>query len=255
MTDTHSPLTTHSPIEIDFDRLSKDRLEAMFTAAQEVLECYRVLQKCNCNVVGEVLKFQGDFVEWDHYPAGDVYDRESHSQYYYHAHPPEKRANIWGPEHGHFHTFLRPDGMPAGAEPANIPEYVEPRHADDKLTHFVAVSMNPAGFPIRLFTTNRWVTGEVWYTADTVISLLDCFEVDQALPSWPVNRWLTNMLRLFRPQVEALLHRRDAALADWQVKYPDKNAYEDRYLEVTSICDIAVDQQYLSIAQALGVDP
>lgn len=249
----NKPLAASDPIEIDFTALPKARLEAMAEAGMQVLECYRVLQKSDANVVGEILKGQGEFFEWDHYPAGDVYDWDSHAQYYYHAHPPENRANLWGAEHGHFHTFLRPKGMPEGARPAALPDYTPPKEPDDALTHFVAVAMNNAGFPVRLFTTNRWVTGEVWYPAETVIDLLDRFDIDMALPSWPVNIWLTNMLRLFRPQIEVLLRRRDAATDHWQATFPrdDCSAYEDRDLEVTSIVDIAVDQQILAVRAAL----
>ena len=61
--------------------------------------------------------------------------------------------------------------------------------------------MDPTGLPIRLFSANRWVTGEAWYRADDVCKLLDLFEIDHAQPSWPVNRWITAVLRLFHPQV------------------------------------------------------
>ena len=44
------------------------------------------------------------------YHAGDVYDAETHAQFFYHAHPAEQRRSG---EHGHFHCFLRPRGMPA----------------------------------------------------------------------------------------------------------------------------------------------
>ncbi|MDD9878721.1 MAG: hypothetical protein OXR84_14900 [Magnetovibrio sp.] len=236
---------------IEVNGLPRERLEVMAEAGARVLECYRVLQKSDANVVGEVLRDQGEFYEWDHYPSEDVYDRETHSQYYYHAHPPEKRANKWGAEHGHFHTFLRPKGMPARIEPAPLADYEAPADPNDALTHFVGVSMNRAGYPIRLFTTNRWVTGEVWYAADDVITMLEKFEIDQALPSWPVNVWITGMLQLFQPQIEALLRQRDRTVAEWEASHPGLNAYEDRDLEITSITDISVEDQVKKVDKAL----
>ena len=92
-----------------FDSLSREELESMAQAGQEIIEIHRILSKTGDNVVGEVLRGQGTFFEWDHYPPGDVYDHETHSQFYYHAHPSKQRFEL---EHGHFHTFLRPKGMP-----------------------------------------------------------------------------------------------------------------------------------------------
>ena len=251
---TNKPLAANDPIEVDFDGISRERLQTMEMAALDILECYRVLGKSEANVVGEILRGEGEFYEWDHFPSGDVYDWDSHSQYYYHAHPPENRANKWGAEHGHFHTFLRPKGMPKGTKPAPVADFKKPKDPDDALTHLVAISMNREGMPQRLFTTNRWVTGEVWYDAETVIGLLDRFSIDQALPSWPANIWLTNMLRLFRPQIEVLLRRRDAAVNDWQARFPDAacSVYEDRDLEITSIIDISVEHQLDSVRKALA---
>ena len=228
---------------IDFDALSTPRLERMAEAGARVLECYRVLAKSNANVVGEVLRGGGEFYEWEHYPTGDVFDFETNAQYYYHAHPPEDRANQWGPEHGHFHTFLRPKGMPAGIRPAPLADYTPPAGDNDALTHFVAISMNRAGFPVRLFTTNRWVTGETWYDAEAVGRMIDHFVIDQALPSWPVNIWITEMLQLFRPEIERMLLERDAAVEAWTRDHPDENAFEDRKLEVTSLREISVEDQ------------
>src|SRR5210317_191916 len=90
---------------------STEDLEAMLAAAFEIKECCRVLGKVQANLVGEILKDQGTFYEMQHYPKGDVYDAETHSQYYYHAHRPDSG------EHGHFHTFLRAKGMPPGVLP------------------------------------------------------------------------------------------------------------------------------------------
>jgi hypothetical protein len=40
-------------------------------------------------------------------------------------------------------------------------------------------------------------------------------------------------------------------LADWQVRHPGVNAYEDRDLEITSIKEISVENQITAIGDAL----
>jgi len=232
---------------VDLIDLQRQELEAMAAAADEVLECYRVLRKTDDNIVGEVLRGHGTFYEWDHYPPGDVYDYETHSQYYYHAH----LADLRGGEHGHFHTFLRPKGMPRGVKPAPVPDYEPPKDKDDALSHLVGISMDPAGFPNRLFTTNRWVTGEVWYAAEDVIRMLERFDIDHARPSWPTNRWITNMVRLFRPRIAELIRERDRAADAWSRQHPDENTYEDRRFEIASVTDISVEAQIEAVTAAL----
>ena len=224
---------------------SRDELMAMAGAGAEVKECLRVLGKADLNVVGECLRDQGTFYEFDHYPDGDVYDQETHAQYYYHAH-----RGVAG-EHGHFHTFLRSKGMPEGVAPVAYAGDEPWPEGDEVLTHFVSISMDRYGFPIGLFTTNRWVTGENWFAAPDVIRLLDRFVIDHAYPSWPVNRWITAMMVLFRPTIEALLRERDAALEAWRIKYPDRDVYEDRDLEIMSQCRIAIDEQIAAIGELL----
>ncbi len=229
-----------------FEGLPVARLTAMRQAGEEVLECYRVLTKIDANIVGEVLKGQGTFYEWDHYPEGDVYDRETHSQYYYHAH-----RGAHG-EHGHFHTFLRQKGMPSGVAPVAHDGEAEWPIGDEQLSHLVAISMDKKGFPTHLFTTNRWVTGESFYDAADVIRLLDRFAMDHAWPSWPTNRWITAMIVLFRPQIEQLLRERDTAIADWRRAHAGTDAFEDRDLEITSMMPVSVGHQVKQVAKALN---
>ena len=231
----------------DLSRQPRDALMRMVAAGERILECYRVLKKTQDNVVGELLRGQGEFFEWDHYPKGDIYDHVTHSQYYYHAHPTELR----GGEHGHFHTFLRPKGMPPGIAPAPLPDLELPEDEDDALSHLIAISMNPAGYPIRLFTTNRWVTGEVWYVADDVIRMLDDFAIDLARPSWPANLWVSDMLRLFRTQTEVLIRRRDDAVAAWREGHAGSDVYEDRDFEIASSTSISVEAQMRRLREAL----
>ena len=81
--------------------------------------------------------------------------------------------------------------------------------------------------------------------------MLDRFEMDVAIPSWPVNIWIGAMLRLFRPQIEKLLHDRDRAVHDWQAAHPGENVFEDRGLEIPSIIDISVEGQIKKVKKAL----
>ncbi len=228
--------------------LARARLEAMLDAGREAANCMRVLAKDGGNVVSELLRDAASFYEWDHYPKGDVYDRATHAQYYYHAHPEHERPG----EHGHFHTFLRPQGMPRGLKPLMLPERTPASDPNAALSHLVAIGMDRFGRPVSLFTTNRWVTEETWYRAEAVIRMLDFFEIDLAHPSWPVNRWISAMVPLFRPQIEWLLKRRDEAVAAWAKKKAKGDVYEDRGLNITSELAIDVEQQIAALEQALA---
>ncbi len=232
----------------DLTGLSRDELEALAEAGREVRLCQRVLAKTGDTVVGELLRGHGTLHEWRHYPPGDVYDGEHHAQYYYHVHPEDDRPRG---EHGHFHSFLRPHGMPMGIRPAALPDAAPPENDNDALSHLIGVGMDGAGQAVRLFTTNRWVTGETWYAADDVIAMLDGFIVDHARPSWPANRWLTGLVRLFRPQIVRLLRERDATVRDWADRHPDAYVYEDRGLDITSQCAISVEEQIAEVDMLL----
>ncbi len=228
--------------------LPRGELERMLEAGEEILESHRLLTKTGDNIVGEVLRGEGAFYEWNHYPKGDVYDHETHAQYFYHAHPTELR----GGEHGHFHTFLRAKGMPEDARPVPYDGEVEWPSGENALSHLIAISMDNRGVPIRLFTTNRWVTGETWYAAEDVIRMLERFEIDHARPSLPVNRWITAMPRLFRPQIIMLIAERDRNIDAWRAKHPDKDVFEDRDLELTSELPISIEEQIAEIRAALA---
>lgn len=233
---------------VRFASLGRARLETMLDAGREVRNCMRVLAKSGDNVVSELLRGAPSFYEWDHYPKGDVYDPATHAQYYYHAHPEKERPG----EHGHFHTFLRPAGMPRGIKPVSIPGRAPPAEPNAALSHLVAIGMDRFGAPVALFTTNRWVTDETWYRAEDVIRMLDFFEIDLAHPSWPVNRWISAMIPLFRPQIEWLLKKRDEAVAAFQKKKPRAEVYEDRALGITSEMAIDVGRQIAAIEEALA---
>lgn len=231
-------------MDVNLNDQPKARLERMLAAGEELLECYRVLSKAGANVVGELLKGEGTFYEWNHYPDGDIYDNETHSQYYYHAH----REG----EHGHFHTFVRHSGMPDGMVPVENTSDEEWPTGTDRLSHLIAISMDPQGLPLALFTTNRWVTGENWYAGDDVIRLLDRFEIDHAVPNWATNRWLTAIVGMFYPQIVELVRERDRAIERWTPIEAEMHVFEDRELEITSFLEISPDEQIAQIRAALS---
>ena len=211
------------------------------------------------------LDIAGEPVPWYRYPEGEIYDPKSHAQYFYHCHPaaaPPGPNRFGGEgaglvEHGHFHLFLRAEGMPRGVAPLVFPDdaVVDDKGrrtppqaaplrggASDRVAHLVAIAIDGHGEPVRLFTTNRWVTGETWYRGADVARMLDRFApTGEGAPSL-LDTWLTAMVRLYRPEIEWLLQRRDEAVAKWRWLWPRRgNVLEDPRLEVISHLDIDLD--------------
>jgi len=210
--------------------LALARLELMAAAGREVSAAERALARQGFNPVSRLLRDEGPFYEWDHYPAGDVFDHRHGAQYFYHAHAADRRLPE---EHGHFHCFLRPDGP-------------------ESLHHLVALAVDRESRPIRLFTVNRWVTEESWIAAPETIALLDRFMLETARPSRWVNRWLSGMLRLFHPEIERLILARDRAIAAWQARHPGTDALAAEELEIPSEIAISVPEQIDAVARAIA---
>ena len=244
----------------DFTRLSRAELEAMAACGAAVAECGR---RTSNGILAEILSSGTPVEAWRHYPADDVYDPSTHGQYFYHAHPPGERGSG---EHGHFHLFLRARGMPLGVHPLVLPELAiadspaapsapsaPQSHAggdSDPWSHLVAIAMDAGGLPLRLFTTNRWVTGETWYRASDVETMLDRFAVAAGPPL--LARWITGMVGLFKPEIASLIRARDEAVMGWRRRRRGKvHVFEDRRLEVTAALDIDVDAQLRRLDAAL----
>jgi hypothetical protein len=222
-------------------------------AAATIRDCRRSLAETGRRFITEVAG-EGAVVEWQRYPEGEVYDAGSHAQYFYHGHATADTAGGPRVEHGHFHLFLRAEGLPPGVAPLVLPELavadapVPPQAAPAKrggraeVCHLIAVALDDRGEPVRLFTTNRWVTGETWYRAEDVIRMLDCFHVERGGGSPVVNRWLGAVLRLFLPEIARLLRERDATIMGWRRRRRG-NVFEDPRLETLSSIGIDLDER------------
>jgi hypothetical protein len=234
-------------------------------AAAVLRECRATLAARGSTVMREAAGADAlDPPDWRHYPDGEVYDPATHVQYFYHRHPRSGGGAAAEPvEHGHFHLFLRGEAIPHGTTPLLLPEAAVanapvPRQSAplkrggrDEVCHVVAIAVDAAGEPVRLFTTNRWVTGETWYRADDMIGLLDRFRLASGDPSALLNRWLEAMVRLFQPEIAVLLRNRDQAVMDWRVRWPRRNAFEDTRLEIAS--NFAIDlEARLAAVEARG---
>lgn len=220
---------------VDPSHLSPGDLAAMAEAGEQLAAIEGGMRAVATSP--RALLVEGGVAEpYRHYPPGDVYDFASHSQFYFHCHRPA--------EQGHAHLFLRPLGMPAGCRPQVAVG------GDDSPCHLIAVGFGHHGFATELFTTNRWVTGESWYDADTVARMLPCFHVDGAGSGGRVGRWLTALLKLYHPLVVALVRRRDRAVADWAAAHCGDALNDDR-LEITSHAAIDVGLWRKGVAAAL----
>lgn len=226
------------------DDIGGSELERMAEAAAQAVQCIRALEKRGSNLVAAAVGGR-DFIEFEHYPANDVYDPKTQAQYYFHAHP--QTRGPWN-DYGHFHTFLRTAALcgPSNGECS--------ADTDASLCHLVAISMNSLGRPERLFTTNRWVTAESWHPASAVIASLDRFAIGLSRPSSSLNRWITAMFTLFRGEIAALLLERDAAVERWRGMHPKGDVFEDRGLEVTSALEIDLDRKLADIRRKLGLE-
>ena len=229
--------------------LGRSELLALYDAAAEAIECAAALADRGKNPVTEVLDSASAVEEWAHFPAGDVLDPATHSQFYYHAHAADERA---AGEHGHFHTFVRPKILFPDLAPRALADSSAEMAEQAWVAHLAGISTNAMGKPIRLFTTNRWVTDEVWYGADDVIAMLDSFDMTVERPSYDLNRWVSAVIRMFRPQIADLLRARDETVARWQVAHPERDVFEDRDLQITSEIDVDVLGQIRAIEAALA---
>jgi|YNPMSStandDraft_1061717.scaffolds.fasta_scaffold01792_4 hypothetical protein len=237
------------PEPVRFEDLSVARLERMAEAGQRLIATARILAKTGDSVVSEVTGACWPIKPYAHYPDGDVVDEESGAQFFYHVHPlPTLAPGAKGEASlaGHFHCFASVTGRDHTAAPS------EPRRGSGK-AHLIAVEVDRFGLPVRLFTTNRWVTDETWVEAEAAARLADRFLVEIARPSLSASIWISSLVRLFQPQIAALLEARDAAVAALARLKPGRDPLEDRSLEVPSALLVSIEAQMAAVRAALAL--
>jgi len=235
-------------------------------AAAAIRECRQELAARGTTIAREAAGGSDAIGDWRHFPDGDAYDASSHAQYFFHRHAASERAGAEAPlEHGHFHLFQRAEGMPRGVMPLLLPEAAianlttppqaapSKRGARDEVSHLLAIALDGRGEAVRLFTTNRWVTGETWYRAEDVIRMIERFSLDHVEPASIVGRWIAAVVRLYQPEIAMLLRKRDEAVMDPRRQRRRVDVFENPKFEITSSLAIDLDARLAAIDR-LGVE-
>jgi hypothetical protein len=220
-----------TPFRFDSTSYDQERLASMQQGGEMLLDAILALQKRQHTVLSRLAPKGGQFSLWDHYPPAEVTDTVSACQYYYHSHRTTPK------EHGHFHLFrlLHADGA------LRVPG--EKWGDDEAPSHLIAISMSPQGLPIKVFCTNQWVTQGYWMPAKQILAHLDAF-VLRAEPRWAVvSRWLAGFVQLFRPQIEAALLARDAAVKELRGRRRWNTFWADEAIEVINYVPIDLHRQ------------
>lgn len=137
--------------------------------------------------------------------------------------------------------------------PWDLPGATIPEDPGARFAHLGAVSVDARGRPLRIFTTNRWVTDETLYRAADVVGLIPRFSITTDRPTPAISRWLNGMVTLFGPQFEPLQTRRDAVLADGAARRPGADLPEDRRLQNSSETPIDIAAQIAAVEAAPGL--
>lgn len=204
------------------EEVNRDRL---LVAAQTAATVQLAYAQRGTSLAHAALAGAKRFVELQHCPRNDVSDARAGTKFYYHAHRKDAA------EHGHFHLFSYGSG------------------GRGDFVHLAALSLDHQGQATQWFTTNQWVTGERWAPAERVIAALAAFEIRTQGRLAPVAQWLTAMVRLFQPQLEALVQERDRVMAHHTGHQPPEAVWANRNIDVLSATSADLHQRI----QQLGI--
>ena len=208
--------------------LDQSKRERMQNAAHDLISCLEDFAHRGQVPLAAVVGEPGAPCLWQHYQgnaATPLGDRPQSLHYYYHSHAV---TGLLRNEHGHYHLFAQ-----LGADGSGSPRY----------THIVAIGVDARGLPLRLFTTNRWVTDETWLAADRVLALAEGIASATGPTEDAVERWLRAQLGIFAPQITALLRHRDQRIERRMGNGHRPGLLEDRRMHVLSQCRVSMQHQ------------
>ena len=78
--------------------------------------------------------------------------------------------------------------------------------------HLIAIALDSKGLPVRLFTTNQWVTGETMGSAESLRDALAHFKIESGNSLDTLASWIQSLIILYRDEIEQLIEERDRRL-------------------------------------------
>ncbi|GAC1673972.1 MAG: hypothetical protein NVS9B2_23020 [Steroidobacteraceae bacterium] len=208
--------------------LTWTRTQRLILAAHGLTLQITEMARSGRSVMHEVLGAHATAEPWVQYPAQMVENLRTGAGFFFHSHGPSQSHPD---ERGHFHVFVR--GL------------------DARQSHLFAIAIDPYGMPIRLFTTNRWVTAENWSPAETLLAGAEKFSLLAPSSNAGLDRWVTHCVRLFLPQLQWLVYRRDARLRTLAAGRDVERVLADRRIEILSECRISVGEQMAALQASL----
>ena len=212
--------------------LGRVRRSRARVAGNRLIDCLQGFVDTGRAPLAHVLGDQTRATTWQQYQGTDGAPVDSTSgelHYFYHAHAMRGAAEA---EHGHFHLFAQ-----LGADVGGTPRY----------THLLAIGVDARGLPLRLFTTNRWVTDETWTSANRVIALTAKISAAGVPDDSCVQHWLRLQLGVFAPQIAELLRHRDRRMGLRLQRGGRPGLFEDRRIHVISQCQVSVEHQLMAL--------
>lgn len=206
--------------------------------ARRIVHVYQVLARSGAHLLDPVLKGKPP-TQWAHYPDDDAIDERRRFQWYYHSHSPADRPGAV--EHGHFHLFARTDARRYPINPEREAAFLKKLGSEDspsKTRHLLAISLNPVGVPISVFTTNRWVTGDQLLTSEGSLRLLQSMTLDTG--NTLIDRLICSLIHLNRSELISLFRQRDRTLFARAKHGP--GTIDDESVEVLSEFSVDLDR-------------
>ncbi len=226
-----------------FQDVDNETLLSMHESAKNVLYWQSILAKKNDSVITEFLRGVSEVKTDQFYPEDTVEDEETGCQFYFHAHSDRPE------EYGHFHTYVMEAGLPKDIIAVAPSTFGEPSDPDRTHCHIIAIGIKKDGTIDSLFTLNHWSSQEAKYALEDLEKILDCFDITHAHPSYPVNRWISSFIKMYKLEILELYKQRETLLYALQTSEPDITAMANENVDVTSKVSISIEAYALEIQQ------
>jgi len=190
--------------------------------ASRLVECMLDLGELKTNAVLISLDGIKSIKPYQRYPEKPYNFGNKHWRAFYHCHDAKDETCE---EHGHYHFFTR-DKL------------------QDSWSHVAAMGMNKLGQPVRLFTTNLWVTDGIWFKSSLLNKQMDILR--HSKEDTLVANWLKSALLLFYNEINNLLLQRDKAASNLYPGNLDK-LFIDHNVNYLSESSIDLNKQLLKL--------